>query len=160
MPVNIISLVKYLPITFEIIVPPKLGNKPNLISGKPNLAPFVAIIILQNKANSKPPPKARLLTQAIIGLLKLENVYRIKSNGSYKLFSIYDLFLNELISTPALKAFLHKLSIITTLISIIYLIKFNTVHNSNIKPGDNAFNVFGKFNDIIAIYPSYLYLIN
>lgn len=94
LPVNIISLDKYFPIVFEIIVPPRLGNKPNLISGKPNLAPLVATIILHHRANSKPPPNARLFTQAIIGLLKFKNVYLTKSNGSYKLFSTYVLSLN------------------------------------------------------------------
>ena len=94
LPVKISSLAKYFPIVFDIIVPPKLGNTPSFTSGNPNLVPLTATITLHYKANSKPPPKASLLTHAIIGLLKFIKVYLITSNGSYKLFSIYVLFWN------------------------------------------------------------------
>lgn len=67
LPVSISSLAKFLPRVLEIKVPPRQGNRPSFISGKPNLASFVAKIISHARLNSKPPPTANLFTQAIMG---------------------------------------------------------------------------------------------
>ena len=59
----------YPTILVNLCVPPNPGINPKLISGNINYAFYVATIISQSKANSKPPPKAFPLTAAMIGFL-------------------------------------------------------------------------------------------
>ena len=62
-----------------IIVPPRPGKSPNFISGNPILAPSSKIAISHSKAISKPPPKHKPFTQAIRGLVNVENNYLSES---------------------------------------------------------------------------------
>lgn len=78
-PEKINQLVSCFPRVQTINVPPKQGNRPSLISGKPNWQFLSAKIKSHAKANSNPPPKANLLTQAIRGFLKLSKVFQNKS---------------------------------------------------------------------------------
>ncbi|MNN53420.1 hypothetical protein D3C81_1681730 [compost metagenome] len=52
-------------------VPPMPGSTPRLISGWPNLALSPARMKSHISASSQPPPKAKPLTAAMIGLRRL-----------------------------------------------------------------------------------------
>ncbi len=101
-PVKMSSLAFYFPIILDIKVPPKLGNKPNFISGNPNLVYSLQISISHNKASSNPPPKANELTHAIIGLLNYVINFLISSKLS-KLNSYSVFYTKSLILAPAQK---------------------------------------------------------
>ena len=77
--VTIISKAFPLPTKFvSRCVPPYPGITPNVTSGNPSLELSEAILIWHDIANSKPPPKAKPLTAAIHGILRLS----IKSNNN------------------------------------------------------------------------------